>query len=92
VLGLGVALATLCVCSVAFFFGLAGCRAENNPHHPAACTPSDHHPGAFMFVAGFVSLGIFLFSLTSVPPRVTKALGGLVAACYVGGVIAVAWT
>ena len=91
-LGLGVALATLCLCCVAFFFVLAGCRAENDPHHPTACTPSDHHPGASIFVAAFVSLAIFLFSLTSIPPRVLKALGGLIVACYVGWVIAVAWT
>jgi hypothetical protein len=45
-----------------------------------------------MFIAAFVSLAIFLFSLTPVPPRVLKALGGLVVACYVGWVIAVAWT
>ena len=85
-------MATLCLCSVAFFFGLETCRAENQPHHPAACTPRDHHPGAFLFVAAFVSLAIFLFGLTSVPPRILKALGGLAAACYVGWLIAVAWT
>jgi len=45
-----------------------------------------------MFVAAFVSLAIFLFSLTSIPPKVLKAFGGLVAAAYVGWVIAVAWT
>lgn len=91
-LGLGVALATLCLSSVAFFFGLAGCRAENDPHHPAACAPSDHHPGALMFLAAFLSLAIFLFGLTSLRPRVLKVLGGSVVACYVGWVIAVAWT
>ena len=73
-------MATLCGCSVAFFFGLAGCRAENQTHHPATCTPSDHHPGAFMFVAAFMSLAIFLFSLTSISPRVLKVFGALVAA------------
>lgn len=91
-LGLGVAFATLCLCTVAFFFGLAGCRAENTSHHPTACTPSDNHPGAFMFVAALMSLAIFLFSLTSLPSRVLKVLGGLVAACYVGWAISVAWT
>jgi len=91
-LGLGVALATLCLCTVAFFSGLAGCRAENDPHHPTTCTPSDQHPGAFMFVAAFMSLAIFLFSLTSLPPRILKVLGGLVAACYVGWAISIAWT
>lgn len=85
-------MATLCLCFVAFFFGLAGCRAENDPHHPATCTPSDHHPGAFMFVAAFMSLAIFLFSLTSLPPRVFKVVGGLVAACYVGWAVSVALT
>ena len=85
-------MATLCLCSVAFFFGLAGCRAENEPHHPATCTPSDQHPGALMFVAAFISLAIFLFSLTSLPPRVLKALGGLVTACYVGWALSVAVT
>jgi hypothetical protein len=98
-LGLGVALATLSLCSVAFFIGLAGCRAENKPHHPATCTPSDDHPGAFMFVAAFMSLAIFLFSLTFVLPGSSsgargvlalKALGGLVAVFYVGWAISVA--
>lgn len=88
--GLGVALATLCVSTVAFFFGLAGCRAENNPHHPATCAPSDNHPGAFMFIAAFTSLAIFLFSLTSLPPRLVKALGGLVSIVYVGWAVSVA--
>lgn len=83
---------TLCLCSIAFFFGLAGCRAENDPHHPAACTPSDRHAGALMFVAAFMSLAIFLFGLTALPPRVIKVLGGLVAACYVGWALAVAMT
>lgn len=91
-LGLGVALATLFLCSIAFFFGLAGCRAENQSHHPATCAPSDNHPGAFMFIAAFMSLAIFLFSLTSLPPRVLKVLGGLVAACYVGWALSVALT
>lgn len=91
-MGLRIALATLCLCSVAFFFGLAGCRAENDPHHPATCTPSDSHPGAFMFVAAFLSLAIFLFSLTSLPPRVLKVLGGLVTACYVSWAVSVAVT
>lgn len=85
-------MATLSLCSVAFFFGLAGCRAENDPHHPATCTPSDDHPGAFMFVAALMSLAIFLFSLTSLPPRVLKLLGGLVAACYVGWAFSIAVT
>lgn len=89
-LGLGVALATLSLCSVAFFIGLAGCRAENNPHHPATCTPSDDHPGAFMFVAAFMSLAIFLFSLTSVTPRVLKGFGGLVTVLYVAWAVSVA--
>jgi hypothetical protein len=83
-------LATLSLCSAAFFIGLAGCRAENDPHHPATCTPSDGHPGAFMFVAAFMSLAIFLFSLTSLPPRVIKALGGLVTVFYVGWAVSVA--
>lgn len=85
-------MATLLLCSVAFFFGLAGCRAENQSHHPATCTPSDHHPGAFMFVAAFMSLAIFLFSLTSLPSRVLIALGGLVTACYVGWAFSVGVT
>jgi hypothetical protein len=91
-LGLGVAVATLCLCFVGFFFGLAGCRAENDPHHPATCMPSDRHPGVFIFVAASISLAIFLFSLTSLPPRILKVLGGLVAACYVGWALSVAVT
>ena len=83
---------TLSLCSVAFFFGLTGCRAENDPHHPAACTPSDDHPGAFMFVAAFMSLAIFLFSLTALPPRTLKVFGGLVAACYIGWALSVPLT
>jgi hypothetical protein len=83
-------LATLFLCSVAFFFGLAGCRAENNPHHSETCTPSDNHPSAFMFVAAFISLAIFLFSLTSLPPRVLKAVGGVVCVVYVGWAVSVA--
>jgi hypothetical protein len=89
-LGLGVAVATLTVCSGAFFFGLAGCRAENTAHHPAACTPGDNHPGAFVFLAAFMSLAIFLFSLTSLPPKVLKAVGGLVTVVYVGWAVSVA--
>ena len=81
---------TLLVCSVAFLIGLAGCRAENNPHHPATCTPSDDHPGAFMSVAAFMSLAIFLFSLTSFPPKVLKALGGVVTVVYIGWAVSVA--
>ena len=91
-MGLGIALGTLCLSSVAFFIGLAGCRAENDPHHPATCTPSDRYPGAFFFVAAFLSFAIFLFSLTSLPPRVLKVLGGLVTAFYVGWAISVAVT
>jgi hypothetical protein len=83
---------TLCLSSVAFFFGLAGCRKENDPHYPATCAPGDHHPDAFMFVAAFFSLAIFLFSLTPLPPRVLKVLGGLVTACYVGWAFSVAVT
>jgi len=45
-----------------------------------------------MFVVAFMSLAIFLFSLTSLPPRILKVLGGLVAACYVGWAISIAWT
>ena len=82
-------LLTLCLCYVAFFFGLARCRAENNPHHPATCTPSDHHPGVLGFVAAYLSLAIFLFSLTSVPPKVLKGLAGLVAAGYLGWALSV---
>jgi hypothetical protein len=85
-------LATLSLCSVSLFFVLAGCRAENDPHHPATCTPSDHHPGAFMFVAAFMSLAIFLFSLTHLPPKVLVVLGGLVTAFYVGWAFSVAVT
>lgn len=91
-MGLEVALTTLCLCSVAFFFGLSGCRTENDPHHPATCTPSDTHPGAFVFVAAFMSFAIFLFSLTSLPPTVLKVLGVLVTACYVGWAFSVAVT
>jgi hypothetical protein len=82
-LGLGLGLVTLCLCYVAFFLGLARCRAENNPHHPATCTPSDNHPGVFGFVAAFLSLAIFLFSLTALPPKVLVVLAGLVIAAYV---------
>jgi hypothetical protein len=44
----------------------------------------------FPFVPAYLSLAIFLFSLTTLPPRVFVALGGLVAAFYVGWLISVA--
>lgn len=43
-----------------------------------------------MFVAAYMSLAIFLFSLTCLPPRVLKALGGVVSAVYVGRAVSVA--
>ncbi|HEY3550903.1 MAG TPA: hypothetical protein VGK69_07615 [Gaiellaceae bacterium] len=45
-----------------------------------------------MFVAAFVSLAIFLFSLTSLPPGILKVLGGVVTACYVGWALSIAVT
>jgi hypothetical protein len=35
-------------------------------------------------VAAFVSLAIFLFSLTAIPPKLLVALAGLVTALYIG--------
>jgi hypothetical protein len=45
-----------------------------------------------MFVAAFMSLAIFLFSLTSLPSTVLKVLGVMVTACYVGWALSVAVT
>ena len=83
-LGLGVGLATLFLCYVAFFFGQTRCDAEHNPHHPATCTLDGNQPTVLMPVAAFLSLAIFLFSLTTLPPKVLVLLAGLVGALYVG--------
>jgi hypothetical protein len=82
-LGLGVGLATLFLCYVAFFFGQTRCDAENNPHHPATCTLNGNQPTVLVPVAAYVSLAIFLFSLTPLPPKVMVALAGVVTSLYV---------
>jgi hypothetical protein len=92
VLGLALGMATLLVCAVAFFVSLAGCRAENQTHYPAACPLADHHPGTLVFVAVVLSLAIFVVGLTHVPRRVLTALAGLGALLYVGYAFSVAVT
>lgn len=71
-LGLGVGLATLFLCYVAFFFGQTRCDAEHNPHHPATCTLDGNQPTVLMPVAAFLSLAIFLFSLTTLSSRTAR--------------------
>jgi len=88
-LGLGVAIATLFLSYVALFWGALGCNAENTIHTPATCTLIPHYPSVFPFIPAFLSLAIFLFSFTPLPPKVLKALGGLVAAFYVGWLLSV---
>jgi hypothetical protein len=81
---------TLGLCYLAFFFGQTRCDAENTesiPNHPATCTLSDHQP--ILRVAVYLSLAIFLCSLTRLPQRALVALGGLVTLAYVGWAISV---
>ena len=77
-------MATLFLCYVAFFFGQTRCDAENNPHHPATCTLNGSQPTVLVPVAAFLSLAIFLFSLTALPRKVLVAFAGLVGVLYVG--------
>ena len=91
-LGLGVALATLCVSYVALFWGGLGCNAENTTHTPATCSLIPRYPSVFPFVPAFLSLAIFLFSFTPVPPRVLVVSGGLVATFYVGWLLSLMLT
>lgn len=86
------ALATLFVSYVALFWGGLGCNAENTPHTPATCSLIPRYPSVFPFLPAFLSLAIFLTSLTPLPPRVLAALGGLVATFYVGWLVSVAVT
>ena len=81
-MGLGVGLATLLLCYVAFFFGQTRCDAENT-HYPATCTLNGNQPTVLVPVAAFLSLAIFLFSLTAIPPRLLVVLAALVTALYV---------
>ena len=83
-LGLGVGFATLVLCYVAFFFGQTRCDAENNPHDPATCTLSGNQPTVLVPVAAFLSLAIFLFSLTAIPPKLLVAFSAVVTALYIG--------
>ena len=78
------ALATLFLSYAALVFGGLGCNEENTTHTPSTCALIPRDPSVFPFVPAYLSLAIFLFSLTPVPPRVLKVLGGLVAAFYVG--------
>jgi len=80
-----VALATLFLSYVALIWGGLGCNAENTAHTPATCSLIPRDPSVFPFVPAFLSLAIFLFSLTPLPPRVLVGLGGLVATFYVAG-------
>jgi hypothetical protein len=91
-LGLGVALATLCLSYVALFWGQVGCNAENSTHTPATCSLIPRGPSVFPFVPAFLSLAIFLFSLTPLPPRVLVVGGGLVATFYVGWLLSLMMT
>ena len=68
---------------LALIWGGLGCNAENT-HTPATCSLIPRYPSVFPFVPAFLSLTIFLFSLTPLPPRVLAVLGGLVATFYVG--------
>jgi hypothetical protein len=91
--GIGVALATLFLSYVALFWGEGlGCNAENTSHTPATCTLIPRHPSVFPFIPVYLSLAIFLFSLTPLPSRVLVVLGGLVATFYVGWLISVTVT
>jgi hypothetical protein len=47
------------------------------------------YPSVFPFVPAFLSLAIFLFSLTPLPPRALVVLGALVAAFYVGWLLSI---
>jgi hypothetical protein len=84
-LGLGVAVATICLSYVALFWGVLDCQTENTTHTPAACTlvPGPGSSSGFL-VPAFLSLWIFLFSLTPLSPRALVVLGGLVVTFYVG--------
>jgi len=77
-----VGFATLCLCYVAFFFGETRCDAENSPHRPAACTLNGNQPTVLVPVAAFLSLAIFLFSLTALPPRILVVFAGLISALH----------
>jgi len=87
-----VALATLFLSYFALVWGGLGCNAENTTHTPATCSLIPRYPSVFPFVPAFLSLAIFLFSLTPLPPRLLVVLGGLVAAFYVGWLLSVAVT
>lgn len=83
------AVTTLCVSYVALFWGGLGCNAENTTHTPATCSLIPRYPSVFPFVPAFLSLAIFLFSLTPLPPRALVVLGALVAAFYVGWLLSI---
>jgi hypothetical protein len=83
-LGLGVALATLFLSYIALFWGKLGCNAENSTHTAATCSLIPRYPSVFPFVPAFLSLAIFLFSLTPLPPKALVVLGGLVSTFYLG--------
>jgi hypothetical protein len=92
VLGFVLGMATLCLSIVAFFVSLAGCRAENQTHYPAACPAADHHPGSLVFLAVALSLAVFILSLARVSRKVPIGLAGFVVMLYVGYAFAVAVT
>jgi hypothetical protein len=88
-LGFSAGLTVLLVGVLSFGVTLLRCRAENQRHHPAACSLSDQHPSAFL--AATVALSLAIASLGLIRMRTTRLLllAGLLAGAYVAYAVVV---
>jgi hypothetical protein len=74
---------------LSFGITLLRCRAENQDHHPTACSLSDQHPSAFL--AATIALSLAIASLGLIRMRAARLffLAGLLATAYVVYVVVV---
>jgi hypothetical protein len=88
---IGVSAGAIVLVATTLLFGLTllRCRAENQSHHPALCSPSDRHPNVLFFGAVVVSLVIAGLSLTRLQTRAIRLVSGIATATYAVYVILV---
>ena len=70
------------VSTLVFDLMLTRCRAENQSHHPALCSPSDRHPTVLFFGMLAVSFVIAALGLTRLQAKAIWLLAGVLAAAY----------
>jgi hypothetical protein len=75
--------ATVLVASTLLFGPtLLRCRAENQTHHPALCSPSDRHPNVLFFGAAAVSLVIAAAGLPRFQARAIRLVARIATVTY----------